>query len=614
MKVPVLVARQDGMKDPRTQMGDAIALLEAKTAAMAAYCQRIRRQPVQPVLFVVAQTIDEATVIRDMLAGPDLLGAHERVLLVTSEEPDETLRLLDKLEEPDSPVRAVVSVSMLKEGWDVKSIYVIAAVRAMESQLLTEQILGRGLRLPFGARTGVPMLDTVEVLSHHSFTGLLRQAKVLLEQTLGQRASEASLVADPVPGQRRPGAPVPASAIAPALPAEGVRQELVVELPGPAAEEDPDQMALFGDGSGGVVLDGAVTHMGMGFATVTARVAAAEMTTRTLTRTLLPRSPGGVRVPLFLPRVTTRWERDPFSLTQLNAVDVEALGRRFADDNGATLTRKALDATRTASGAVEVVITDMTDPVLASQTALPFASIEQDLAGRLLRTNGVAATASEANAALAVARAFLRGAGVTEETPWRPEHGRLATARLVEWIAAQQAARPARQVVEVSQVRWPDPAERVEALPPFDRQMIASSREFTRGYPYGGWVRSVYEVSSFDAYSTEFRLAALFETTPGVRAWTRVTATVPLRIPYSQGAVQREYEPDFIVVNDHGTHWIVEGKADAEVHDPVVRAKAEAAKAWVSAVNASPTVAQRWGYLLASESVIASSSSWDALK
>ena len=114
------------------------------------------------------------------------------MLLVTSDEPDETLRLLDTLEEPGSPIRAVVSVSMLKEGWDVRNIYVIAAVRALESQLLTEQVLGRGLRLPFGARTGVGMLDTVEVLSHHAFAELLDQAEVLLDQTLGQRAEQAT--------------------------------------------------------------------------------------------------------------------------------------------------------------------------------------------------------------------------------------------------------------------------------------------------------------------------------------------------------------------------------------------------------------------------------------
>lgn len=612
VKIPVLVARQDGMKDLRTQMADGLALLDAKAAAVAAYCKQTRRAPVRPIFFVVAQTIDEANEIRDMLAGPDMLGSDDQVLLVTSEEPDSTLAKLDALEDPASPVRAVVSVSMLKEGWDVKNIYVIAAVRAMESQLLTEQILGRGLRLPFGQRTGVPMLDTVEVLSHHAFSTLLKEAAVLLEATLGERAKAAKAVTNPVAGVNTPGASVsngvtPDSGLTPSA--------VVIELPGAApaqTEGRGGQPGLFDGDDGGA--DEEETHVGMGFSTIETRLDEAQATTDTLTTTLTPRAPGGVRIPLFLPRVTTRWERESFSLADLNLVDVEALGRQFADDEGSTLNRKAIDAVRTDDGNVELSIHDEADAIIASQPRLPFDTIETDLAARLLQSNGVAATVSEANAATAVAQAFLAGADVTEGTPWRPEHGRLATARLVEWISTQQRSRPAREVRDVTQVKWPDPVERVEARPPADRQLITSSREFVKGYPYQGWTRSVYEVVAFDAYSTEFRLAGLFDTSPGVKAWVRIDDSVPLRITYLMGAIQREYEPDFIVIDDAGVHWILEGKSDAEMTSPVVVAKREAAHAWVAAVNASPNVAQKWGYVLASESVIASAANWNALK
>jgi type III restriction enzyme len=124
----------------------------------------------------------------------------------------------------------------------------------------------------------------------------------------------------------------------------------------------------------------------------------------------------------------------------------------------------------------------------------------------------------------------------------------------------------------------------------------------------------VYDVNAFDAYSTEFRLAELFETTPGIKTWVRIDDTVPLRISYLMGAIQREYEPDFIIIDDADIHWIVEGKSDAEMTSQVVLAKRDAAIAWVTAVNASQNVSQRWGYLLASESIIASASSWNALK
>lgn len=47
---------------------------------------------------------------------------------------------------PGEHVRAIVSVNMLSEGWDVKSVTHILGLRALGSTLLTEQIIGRGLR------------------------------------------------------------------------------------------------------------------------------------------------------------------------------------------------------------------------------------------------------------------------------------------------------------------------------------------------------------------------------------------------------------------------------------------------------------------------------------
>ena len=612
VKVPVLVTRQDGIHDVRTQLADGLTLLDAKREAMRAYCAQARgRAYVEPVMFLVATTIEEATEYRDLLVGSDMLGSAEAVLLVTSEEPDATLAALDRLEDPASPVRAVVSVSMLKEGWDVKNIYVIASVRSMESSLLTEQILGRGLRLPFGQRTGNAMLDTVEVLSHRSFASLLKQAASLLEETLGDRVESAQLVANRVAGRAPVGAALGVSGDVPLdfqWPSSGTVDVL---LPG-AAALDPDQLGLFDEGD--VDVSAGRSHVGFTMATMDARVAAGAAAGEALSMRLEPRSPGGVRIPLFLPSVVTRWERDPFTLASVNLDSVEALGRLFAEDNAPTLTRKALDAERDSAGVTRVVIRDEVEQVVATQAVMPFDTIEQDLVGRLIRTNAVAATSGEINAAVSVARAFLAGAGVSESTPWRAEHGRLATARLTEWVAAKQTSSPAREVREVRPVRWPDPSERFEVRPAADRQVVTSSRDFERGYPYRGWAKSVYEVTSFDAWSTEFVLAGLFETSAAVRAWVRIDETVPLRISYLSGAIQRQYEPDFIVIDDAGVHWIVEGKRDSEMTSPVVVAKRDAAAAWVKTVNGSDEVHETWAYLLASESVSSAAGSWEALK
>jgi type III restriction enzyme len=76
---------------------------------------------------------------------------------------------------------------MLNVGWDVKSVYVIASLRASVSDLLTEQTLGRGLRLPFGTSTGLEILDGLEVLGHEKYEELLRKAGVLNERFVDVR-------------------------------------------------------------------------------------------------------------------------------------------------------------------------------------------------------------------------------------------------------------------------------------------------------------------------------------------------------------------------------------------------------------------------------------------
>ncbi len=64
--------------------------------------------------------------------------------------PDEFKELADKLKKPDHPpgrdVRCIVSVGMLTEGWDCNTVTHIIGLRPFMSQLLCEQVVGRGLR------------------------------------------------------------------------------------------------------------------------------------------------------------------------------------------------------------------------------------------------------------------------------------------------------------------------------------------------------------------------------------------------------------------------------------------------------------------------------------
>ena len=129
-------------------------------------------------MLVIAQDIDEADEIQSMLQDSSFAEGRyaDKILIVHSKQPDEALAELEKLEEPGNPYRVVITVGMLKEGWDVKSVYVICSLRASVSDLLTEQTLGRGLRLPFGKYTDIEILDTLEVLAHERYEQLLKKA------------------------------------------------------------------------------------------------------------------------------------------------------------------------------------------------------------------------------------------------------------------------------------------------------------------------------------------------------------------------------------------------------------------------------------------------------
>jgi type III restriction enzyme len=593
VKIPVLVGRPDGVKDTRTQMADAVALLDGKVSVLTSWCAGTGNAFIQPILFVVAQTIEQANEIKDTLAQPDLLGSADKVLLITSKEPDTVLPLLDALEEPTSPYRAVVSVAMLKEGWDVKNIYVIASVRAMESQLLTEQILGRGMRLPYGSRTNVPMLDTVEVLSHNSFKQLLENADILLAQTLGQRRQEAETVVSTAAGV------VPASGIA-------------------AATDDPTaQFAVFLQGT--VESEGdeePQTRQVGGISTVAARLAEATQSDDALQHPEAPRDIDGVRLPLFIPALSQHWERERYSLKSINAVEAEALGRTFAKDSAPTLVRKVINVERTTAGGVEVHITDdsVGAPTATVVNRLSIETVQADLTNRIVASNAVEQSLSEANAANAIAKAFLAGAGVDENTQWRPEHARLATSALTEWLATKQSSAPVKRVTEVRLNRWPEGNPgRWLPVKPTNRNRVTDRASFEKYRPYDGWARSFYPSAMFDSWSAEFRLAEILDTSAGVKAWARVTNDVPLAISYSTGAATRTYIPDFIVIDNAGVHWVVEGKADGEMSDVTVLAKRDAAKDWLGVVNNSGVSDTKWAYILASESVIGNAADWTSL-
>jgi type III restriction enzyme len=194
VKTPVIVGRKDDRADLITRLNDGVTLLECKRDALLAYVEtQPGIKPVNPFMLIVAKDTTEAEEITDLLRSADFRnGDYSHAVMqvdssVTEEKEPEMWKRLADVDSPASPIRIVVSVAMLKEGWDVKSVYVLMSTQPSLSNVLTEQVLGRGLRLPYGAYTGIELLDTLEVLAHDKFSSLLERAGVLNEAFVSYR-------------------------------------------------------------------------------------------------------------------------------------------------------------------------------------------------------------------------------------------------------------------------------------------------------------------------------------------------------------------------------------------------------------------------------------------
>ena len=89
-----------------------------------------------------------------------------------------------------NPYNVVVSVLMLREGWDVRNVKVIVPLRPCGSRTLTEQVLGRGLRKMHpprieedGSAQAVP--EELYVIEHPSFAAVLDEIRDLVDEKEG---------------------------------------------------------------------------------------------------------------------------------------------------------------------------------------------------------------------------------------------------------------------------------------------------------------------------------------------------------------------------------------------------------------------------------------------
>jgi type III restriction enzyme len=561
VKTPVLVGRKDDRTDPGTKLRDGVRLLEAKRQAIARYCAETGDQPINPVMLVIAQSIDDAEEYAELLESKAFAGGaySGHVLVVHSEKPDEDLARLQAVEDDDSPVRIIVSVGMLKEGWDVKNVYVIASMRSSVSEILTEQTLGRGLRLPFGRYTDWELLDTLEVLAHERYEDLLKKARVINQAFIDHRTR--AVIRRNAEGQE-----------VSVVEQEPVAVELVAE---PLAGEAPTT------GQGRPVIESVAARQQQ----ADSEVAAPE---------LFPRE----EFPhLFVPDLRMTSIENPFSLGDItDRRPFKEAGERLARDPVGELRRIRL-AAQVVQGLdglrhTELAPVKTIDHVESPASLIPLEDIRRELAERVFASSIVPSRKGQRAQLEPILDAFLQGLGDQAEAVLSSYMDR-AAARLIELITEQHrrfASSPKYE--EVVELREFAPVRH-------GRPVVSKDRfgSFKRGVGYEGWKRSLYKQNWFDS-STERSLANVVDDANSVDVWVRLL-NLDLSIRWDGGG----YNPDFLVAEGK-VRWVVETKADRDLATVNVQGKREAAQRWANHVSADELVRKRkeeWRYLLVSE-------------
>lgn len=162
---------------------DGITCHENIKRKLQVYAENHHARLVKPFMLVVCKDTDHAAWVENFVKSDEFREGKYRnktIVIHSKQKGTETeanTRLLLDVENSKNPIEIVIHVNMLKEGWDVNNLYTIVPLRTAASKILREQMVGRGLRLPYGKRTGDPDVDSVMLTAHDKFADIITEAQ-----------------------------------------------------------------------------------------------------------------------------------------------------------------------------------------------------------------------------------------------------------------------------------------------------------------------------------------------------------------------------------------------------------------------------------------------------
>ncbi len=166
----------------KLKIRDGLYIHELTKVELEIYSVNSRQKHVKPFMLIVCKDTQHAGEIKSYIQSDKCYNGKykNKVIELHSNqkglEKDENISKLISLESEENEIEVVIHVNMLKEGWDVSNLYTIVPLRVANSTTLIEQTIGRGLRLPYGKRTGIETIDRLTVIVHERFEQLINAA------------------------------------------------------------------------------------------------------------------------------------------------------------------------------------------------------------------------------------------------------------------------------------------------------------------------------------------------------------------------------------------------------------------------------------------------------
>ena len=218
------------------------AYLAAGVERWKEYRDQLKPFRKKPVLFVMMNDTEEADDVGDWLQKryPSEFGGEQLLVIHTDKSGEVSKKDLDKARKVSrevdleaSPVNCIVSVLMLREGWDVQGVTVIVGLRPYTSKanILPEQTVGRGLRLMFRG-TGSGYIEHVDVIGNNTFIEFVEQLEREEELQLGtfEVGKEKVVIVTIAPDEKKKDKDIPIPVLSPVLTRKKSLAEEIAEM------------------------------------------------------------------------------------------------------------------------------------------------------------------------------------------------------------------------------------------------------------------------------------------------------------------------------------------------------------------------------------------------